>query len=134
MELYRNRLVRPTQRPAPGLRWSPRWVHMRSGREKDNDRLSERIMLYALAYQETHGQEGDIVIQYTATGSTRGATPQKKVLENHTKTIDILLAGIAAGAWAPKVGVSTPSEQNLALSTFFTNSSPIFRIGMRSHF
>jgi hypothetical protein len=29
-------------------------------------------------------------------------------------------------------GVSTPSEQNLALSTFFTNVSAIFRIGMRS--
>lgn len=79
----------------------PRWVWTRSGMPGDDDHLNERVMLYALAHQTQHGGEGEIAIHYTATGEVRQATPNAKVLANHTAKIDALLAAMQAGQWDP---------------------------------
>jgi DNA helicase II / ATP-dependent DNA helicase PcrA len=81
-----------------------RWVRMRTGRVNDDDHLKLPIMLYALAYQQTHGATGQIALRYTAMGTERIATPKPKVLENHTGKIDKLLADIQAEHWEPRPG------------------------------
>ncbi|PDW05112.1 UvrD-helicase domain-containing protein [Candidatus Viridilinea mediisalina] len=81
-----------------------RWVWTRSGLPGDDDHLSERVMLYALAYQELHGDPGELAIHYTATGELRPATPKDKVLANHSAKIDNLLEEMQARRWEPSVG------------------------------
>ncbi|PDV97159.1 UvrD-helicase domain-containing protein [Candidatus Chloroploca asiatica] len=81
-----------------------RWVWTRSGQPGDDDHLSERVMLYALAHQEIHGTPGEIAITYTATGDLRLATPKDKVLANHSAKIDNLLEEMRARRWEPSFG------------------------------
>lgn len=81
-----------------------RWVWIRSGRPGDDDHLSERVMLYALAHQELHGTSGEIAIYYTATGELRTVTPKDKVLANHSVKIDGLLEAMQAKYWEPSFG------------------------------
>lgn len=80
-----------------------RYTKLKSGKRGDKDHLSTRIMLYALAAEATQ-HNGEIVIQYTATGETHLATPRTDVLKRHVTKIDELLEGIAAGRWEPKYG------------------------------
>jgi len=70
----------------------------------DDEHLKERVMPYALAHQTQNGSDGDIVIHYTATGEVRKATPNAKVLANHTAKIDALLEAMQAGRWEPTFG------------------------------
>lgn len=81
----------------------PRWVWTRSGQPGDDDHLSERVMLYALA-QQARGVGGEITIHYTTSGERRGAAPSPKVLGNHTAKIDALLEQMQAGRWEPTFG------------------------------
>lgn len=83
---------------------STRWVWTRSGLPGEDDHLSERVMLYALAHQELHGAPGEIAIYYTATGDLRPATPKDKVLANHSAKIDTLLEEMRARRWEPSFG------------------------------
>jgi DNA helicase-2/ATP-dependent DNA helicase PcrA len=83
---------------------SPRWVRTRSGRERDDDHLDRRIMLYALAYDAEVGSPGNLSLHYTSTGTMRDASPRKEVLERHTQKIDQLLEQMAAGKWHPQPG------------------------------
>lgn len=81
-----------------------RWVWTRSGLPGEEDHLSERVILYALAHQELHGAPGEIAIYYTATGELRPATPKDRVLANHSAKIDSLLEEMRARRWEPSFG------------------------------
>jgi DNA helicase-2/ATP-dependent DNA helicase PcrA len=82
----------------------PRWIRLRSGRERDDDHLDTRIMLYALASTEQYGQAGELAIHYTANGTHKPVKLRSDVLERHTSKIDETLAGMAGQQWEPKVG------------------------------
>ncbi|GIW03113.1 UvrD-helicase domain-containing protein [Roseiflexus sp.] len=81
-----------------------RWVWVRPGMPRNDDHLAERVMLYALARQETPDPPDEIVIAYTGTGDVRRATPRAQVLANHTEKIDRLLEAMRARHWEPLFG------------------------------
>ncbi len=81
-----------------------RWVWVRPGVPRSDDHLSERVILYALARQETPHPPDEIVIAYTGTGDVRPATPREQVLANHTEKIDRLLEAMRARRWEPSFG------------------------------
>lgn len=84
----------------------PRWVWMRSGRERDDDHRKLRMTLYALAAQQAHTAPVAITLHYTTTGTQRSANIHPDKLEQKTGKLDELLTGIAGGRWEP-----TPGEQ-----------------------
>lgn len=81
-----------------------RWVWVRPGMPRSDDHLAERVMLYALARQETARPPDEIIIAYTGTGDMRPATPRERVLANHTEKIDHLLEAMRARRWEPSFG------------------------------
>ncbi len=81
-----------------------RWVWVRPGMPRSDDHLAERVMLYALARQETAHPPDEIVIAYTGTGDMRPAMPSERVLANHTEKIDRLLEAMRARRWEPSFG------------------------------
>lgn len=83
---------------------SARLVWSRTGQPGENDHLSERVMLYALAQQTRPELDAEIAIHYTSTGEFRPARPNPKVLANHVQKIDALLEQMRSGRWEPTFG------------------------------
>jgi DNA helicase-2/ATP-dependent DNA helicase PcrA len=81
-----------------------RWVRARSGREREGDRRSAQLALYAEAQRQAYGEAGEIALHYSATGSYRGATPRPDSLAGQLEQIDQLLEAIAEGHWEPNPG------------------------------
>ena len=80
-----------------------RWVRLRVGEPRDDDHLSTRVMLYAMA-QRQRGVAGTIALRYPSSGEEREVEIAAAVLERHTAALDRLLEAMAAGRWEPEPG------------------------------
>jgi len=77
-----------------------RYIQIKSGRPKDDDQRSTRMTLYAMAARE-HMPDATLAIHYTATGETRPITTREKTLKSNIEKIELMVADIVAGQWAP---------------------------------
>ncbi len=82
----------------------PRWVRMRSGREKDDDRRETRLMLYAQAYEDAYGASPEMAIHYTRSGRVVQVRPTDDMRKRHLDKVDGWLRDMLAGAWEPNPG------------------------------
>ncbi|MFD3162752.1 UvrD-helicase domain-containing protein [Herpetosiphon sp. NSE202] len=82
----------------------PIWTRILSGKEKDDDHLKLRLVMYALAYEAVYHQKPRIQIYYTATGVMAPVNHQQRTLDDRREKVATYMRGIAAGDWRPNQG------------------------------